>query len=66
MLKEAYYEKRKKRKRYDYSFSPQLPQNFVPGGFLVPHLAQLISDGAVIGCPQLPQNFMLAGTSALQ
>ena len=48
------------------SFSPQFPQNLVPGEFLVPHLAQVISDGAASGFPQFPQNFIVAGFSVLQ
>jgi hypothetical protein len=50
----------------DYaSFSPQLPQNFVPAAFFVLHLGQLTSLAA-IGFPHSPQNFKFAGTSALQ
>jgi hypothetical protein len=33
---------------------------------LVPHLGQVISDGATSGFPQFPQNFMVAGFSVLQ
>jgi len=53
---------------YAESFSPQLPQNFVPGEFLLLHFGQLISAvvALVMVAPQFPQNFIFAGTSALQ
>jgi hypothetical protein len=52
---------------YWESFSPQLPQNFVPAGFFVLHFGQVTSvPAAGRGFPQLPQNFIPAGFSALQ
>jgi hypothetical protein len=51
------------------SFSPQFPQNFVPGGLVDLHFEQVISlcsDTSGMGLPQLPQNLLLAGFCALQ
>jgi len=42
---------------------PQLPQNVVPGGLAVPHLAQVRAFGVKVA-PQLPQNFMVVGIEA--
>jgi hypothetical protein len=39
------------------SGAPQLPQNFVPGGFSAPHAAQHSTSDV----PQSPQNFLPVG-----
>jgi hypothetical protein len=44
------------------SAAPQLPQNFVPKGFSVPHAVQEGSSDA----PQSPQNFLPVGLEILQ
>jgi hypothetical protein len=39
---------------------PQLPQNFVPAGFDVPHFGHVMPT-ACSGAPQLLQNFAVCG-----
>src|SRR5262249_28547231 len=44
------------------SAAPQSPQNFLPGGFSAPHVAQRVGSGV----PQSPQNFFPSGLTAPQ